>query len=316
MARVYYNAGELIEARVRRNRLNKTALAYVASRLGLPANRVKLLLEMGAVALDGRQLAADETVDFPAGSLLRVRVPANWPPYLVPRAMPLDILYEDAHLCALNKPAGVVVHPSRGHMDGKTLQNALLHRYQAHGPRGLAPAHRLDYNTSGVVIFTRNRAAFAGLSRQFAAGTVKKTYLAVAAATTAFKRQTVDAPIGDDPADRHRSIIISPEKGGKEAVTKFKTLQRGAAWALLAAYPLTGRTHQIRAHAKHIGLPLFGDRDYHPDWQSHRIKRQALHAAQLSFSHPATAAALTFSAPLPADLRELLRYLRRTDSSA
>ena len=231
-----------------------------------------------------------------------------------PQAIPLAIVHEDAEVLVLDKPAGLVVHPGSGNRDG-TLLNALLH----HAPSlaGLPRAgivHRLDKDTSGLLVVAKTLEAQTSLVRQLQAHTVRREYLAlVAGVPTAQGR--VDAPIGRHPVARTRMAVVAR---GKSAVTHFRVLRTGAGWSLVECRLETGRTHQIRVHMHSIGHPLIGDPVYGsaklsralPD-VSRAFPRQALHAARLELIHPASGEALAFQSPLPSDLARLLAALEQ-----
>ena len=218
----------------------------------------------------------------------------------MPTALPLDIVYEDEDLFVLNKPAGMPVHPSQGHYDD-TLCNALAFYLQGQGDRFSAHAvGRLDRDTSGLVLFARHELSSCKLSAAMRDRQIHREYRAICTGILP-ESGTIDAPI----ARAHGSTIermISAD--GDPAVTHFRRLDCANGYSLAAVRLETGRTHQIRVHMKHIGHPLPGDFLYNPDYSV--IRRQALHSWQLSFPHPMTGAYLTFTAPIPADMRAIL----------
>jgi 23S rRNA pseudouridine1911/1915/1917 synthase len=228
-------------------------------------------------------------------------------PPVLPQDLPLQVIHEDEHLLALDKPAGLVVHPTWGHRDG-TLFNALL--WHARDWNGARPrlVHRLDKDTSGILLVTKTRTAHAAVARAFQRREVAKEYLAFVHGRPSSRHARIDRPIARDPTDPKRRITTDPT--GRPAMTEFDVLADSAdgRHTLLRCRPLTGRTHQIRVHLAAIGLPIVGDplygsRDAVP------FPRQALHAARLSLVHPATHERLVLSAPLAADLRTLLEKL-------
>jgi len=222
----------------------------------------------------------------------------------VPEAIPLAVVYEDEHLLVVDKPAGLVVHPAPGNWRG-TLLNALLARDAA--ARTLPRAgivHRLDKDTSGLMVVARTRAAMDRLVAQIAARDVTRQYIALAHRTwQGPARRRVDAAIGRDPRNRLRMAVVDPERNaGKPAATVFQLLEQAQAGCALLCTLETGRTHQIRVHAAHIGHPLVADALY-GGAPAAGLARQALHAFHLAFAHPVTGASLAFHAPLPQDLR-------------
>jgi 23S rRNA pseudouridine1911/1915/1917 synthase len=232
----------------------------------------------------------------------------------MPQDIPLAVVHEDAQLLVIDKPAGLVVHPGSGNPNG-TLLNALLHRVPALNsvPRA-GIVHRLDKNTSGLLVVAKTLEAHTCLVRQLQAHSVQREYLAVVAGVPAAQGR-VEAPIGRHPVARTRMAVVAR---GKSAVTRFRVLRAGAGWSLIQCNLETGRTHQIRVHMHSIGHPLLGDPVYGsaklaralPE-SARSFARQALHATRLGLSHPATGERLDFHAPLPADLAGLLATLEQ-----
>ena len=306
---------------------------FLAERIGsLSRSRVKALIAEGRATRDGESLrSASEPVR--AGSRYALSVPPAAPALPLPQDIPLAVLFEDADLIVLNKPAGLVVHPAPGNQEG-TLVNALL----AHagedlpgigGERRPGIVHRLDKDTSGVMVVAKMERAHRALSLAFAERDLDREYLALAWGLPEPPAGEIEAPIGRHPADRKRMAVLSgadAERRGKPALTRYRTERAwgGAACALLRCRLLTGRTHQIRVHLAHAGHPLVGDPVYLrrvpaaarllPEPQRGALlsfPRQALHAATLGFRHPVTGRALHFSAPPPPDLAALLASLDR-----
>jgi len=253
-----------------------------------------------------------------AGTILRAgeRVIVRRPPLpaaaVEPEAIALDVLHEDDWLLAINKPAGLVVHPAPGHWQG-TLVSALLHRW-ATPPPGLDPArlgivHRLDKDTSGVLLIAKSAAALAALARQFHDRETDKQYLALVWGVPRPSRGTIRAPIGRHPVHRHR-MAVRPR--GRESVTRYEVLEHWKGTALLRVHPETGRTHQIRVHLSALGHPIVADRLYTRGRarSATGIARQALHAEAIRFRHPASAEPMTITAPLPDDFAAALAALR------
>ena len=267
-------------------------------------SRWKQLIEEGHVALNGKPILKTNTALSP-GDELRCVLPDPAPVGLVATDIPLDILYEDADLIVLNKPAGLVVHPAPGHA-ADTLVNALLHHCaDLQGIGGeLRPGivHRLDKDTSGVLVVAKNEAAVANLVAQFSAHTVEKEYLALVWGAPKKSSGIIDLPIGRHPV--HRKKMAVTEKG-RPAVTRYETLAAGPLAALLRVRIETGRTHQIRVHLAHLGHPVVGDATYgrarHGLPEGLSLPRQMLHARLLKIAHPRDGRPLEFTAPPPPD---------------
>jgi len=251
------------------------------------------------------------------------------PSALEPEAMPLDILHEDPYLIVLNKPAGLVVHPAPGHLHGTLIQGVLHHVLQegTHLSDGSAPdrpgiVHRLDKDTSGLIVMAKEETAHRNLARQFEHRRVEKTYVAVARGEVNFDSDYVELRLGPHPRDRLRTTVR--ERDGKEASTFYEVVERYRGYTFVRAHPKTGRTHQIRVHLSAIGHPLVGDVLYGGSVLLARdigvtelapeepvMGRQALHAERLSFFHPARGEKVTFNAPWPDDLARLVSLLRK-----
>lgn len=316
MARPRFAPGSVVEFSIRRRSGRKSLAAYLGSRLGVAEAWAAGLLEGGHVSLDGETAIPGQLINLSAGAHeMTVRFPDAWPRHMAAVEMPLDILYEDDHLLAVNKPPGLVVHPARGHLDNLTLQNGVRHRYRSRlGDPGLTlgSPHRLDKDTSGVIVFAVTRQAYVDLVEQFSRSEPRKSYLAILDGETGPAAFANDKPIGPDPARRGAGKTLPPGQGGKPARTDFLTLEGGRGWSLARAVPRTGRPHQIRIHAADLGLPLAGDRDYNPDPGRLGMTRQALHAASLEFRHPLEKDRLVrIEAPPPDDFREALFRLRK-----
>ena len=285
--------------------------------------QVQKLIEEGRVTHVG-VVATKAGAKVRQGDAIEVVIPAPEPLEVVPEDIPLAILFEDADLIVIDKPAGLVVHPAAGHASG-TLVNALLfHCKDLSGIGGvLRPGivHRLDKDTSGVMVATKSDRAHAALAAAFAAksrgepGTLERTYLAITSPAPPLKAGTLRTLHGRHPVDRKR--FSSKVTSGKAAVTHYEVVERLHDAALVRFRLETGRTHQIRVHAADHGWPLVGDpvygfkpRDTRIAEVARALGRQALHAATLAFDHPVTGARLSFEAPLPADLQAALTALR------
>ena len=290
----------------------------VASDLsGLSRSRVQHLITDGQLTLDGVPLKARSVVR--AGDALILQVPAAQPPDIEPEAIPLEVLYEDADVLVVNKPAGLVVHPSPGHWSG-TMVNALLARDTTYG--GIAGVarpgivHRLDRDTSGLIMVAKTDVAQAGLMAQLKARRVKKTYLALVQGGVEASAGRIEAPIGRDPRQRTRMAVV-PD--GRPSVTGYRVRERFNGWTLLEVDLITGRTHQIRVHLAALGHPVAGDPVYGtgtsrrgPDG----LERLFLHAWRIVFASPATGELVRVEAPLPAPLDSVLGELRAIATGA
>ncbi|MGG3999039.1 RluA family pseudouridine synthase [Anoxybacillus kestanbolensis] len=238
-----------------------------------------------------------------------ISIPSPEPLDVAPEPIPLDIYYEDADVLVVNKPRGMVVHPAPGHMHG-TLVNALLaHCQDLSGINGvLRPGivHRIDKDTSGLLMIAKNDLAHESLVNQLVNKTVTRKYVAIVHGVIPHDYGTIDAPIGRDPRDRQSMAVV---ENGKEAVTHFRVLERFEHYTFVECQLETGRTHQIRVHMKYIGYPLAGDPKYGPR-KTLPIDGQALHAGVLGFHHPRTGEYLQFEAPIPHEFERLLDMLR------
>lgn len=315
MTKPRYSPGQTIKFEVKRNRGVRTLTSYLASRIYVHERRALILLQKNAVKVDGKIIAPEEVLDLKRGSIIEVTFPSDWPQHLKATEMPLDIIYEDESIVILNKPPGIVVHPARGHMSGETMQNGLIHRYQDHtdSESTIAPAHRIDRNTSGIILFSRTREAYRCLTAQFARGTIRKTYLAICEGKPDWQEITVNKPLGDDPLNFEKTAILPISEGGKEAITEFKLLESGDNWSLIQAHPITGRTHQIRVHLASLGMPIFADSYYHPNHKMHNLSRHALHAWKLTLTHPTSNKTMKIEATLHKDMETFLDSLRSKD---
>jgi 23S rRNA pseudouridine1911/1915/1917 synthase len=263
-------------------------------------------MEAGAVSLQGAAVTK-RSHKVRAGETGTIELrPTPESQAFIAEDIPLSVLYEDAHLLVVDKPAGLVVHPAPGNWSG-TLLNALLGRDAAFRtlPRA-GIVHRLDKDTSGLMVVARTRATMDRLVAMIAAREVSRHYLALAHRTweDGARRRRVEAPIGRDPRNRLRMAVVDLQRNsGKPAATVFEPLEQAEAGCALRCTLETGRTHQIRVHAAHIGHPLVSDPLYGGAVGA-GLQRQALHAFQLAFAHPVTGGPMSFHAPLPADLRD------------
>jgi 23S rRNA pseudouridine1911/1915/1917 synthase len=277
--------------------------SYLAARLsGISRTRLQKLIAGGLVTVNGH--AARAGLKLTAGDNLLVSVPPILPGTLAAEPIPLCILYEDEDLLVIDKQAGLTVHPAPGYPE-HTLVNALLSHYPRLAEMGdsLRPGivHRLDRDTSGVLVVAKNTPAQLNLVEQFRARTVEKTYLVLVKGRLTPESGAIEAPIGRDPANRKRMAVVS---GGRFARSEYRVVRYFNDYSLLEVKPQTGRTHQIRVHLKAIGFPVVGDRVYGP--KSPLLLRQLLHAYRLGFRLPATGDYREFTAELPLDLKQAL----------
>ena len=295
------------------SRLDK-ALAEAS---GLSRERIKALIADGAVELDDK-VANSPSARISGGESFRIALPPPEPLDAEPQDIPLDIVFEDEHLIVVNKPAGMVVHPAVGNRDG-TLVNALLHhcRGRLSGINGVERpgiVHRIDKDTSGLLVVAKTDAAHEGLAKQFADHSITRRYLAVCGRHPNPSSGTISGRIGRSEADRKKMAVLPDDSNrGKHAVTHYKTLKKLADCALIECRLETGRTHQVRVHCASIGHALLGDPVYGRDPAPLRpvlrdlgFSRQALHAAELGFIHPVNGEYVEFSIDLPRDMQELI----------
>ena len=293
-------ARELFESDRAGERLDK----FLADRNpNLSRSRIKRLISEGMVSVDGAPRNAGFRLR--AGQSVLMKLPDEpAPAYMMPQNIPLSIVHEDDDLLVVDKPAGMPVHPGVGHPDS-TLVNALLGMYPAIGAVGGAArpglVHRLDKDTSGLIVVSRNDRAHESLTAQFKQRTVAKLYLALVVGALAPPEAVIEAPIGRDPNDRKKMAIV---ENGRQSTTQYKTVANFRGCAYAEALPKTGRTHQIRVHFASIGHPVVSDTLYgRPD---PRLERHFLHAARLDFDHPVTGERVAFESPLPDDLQSLI----------
>ena len=282
---------------------------YIAARLpDLSRSLIQRLIREGRVTVNGAVPKVSYRVE--AGDDILVRVPPPEVTELEPEPIPLDVIYEDRDLIVVNKPAGLVVHPSHGHWRG-TLVNAILaHCPDLAGINGtLRPGivHRLDKETSGLIIVAKNDAAQQGLQWQFKRREVHKVYLALVEGRLEPKRGLIEAPVGRDPHHRNRMAVVT--RGGREARTEYRVLEILGDHTLVEVHPLTGRTHQVRVHFASLGHPLVGDSVYGFRRQRLGLRRHFLHAWKLAFRLPSSGQPLELTAELPVDLRRVLEEL-------
>ncbi|HWJ59675.1 MAG TPA: RluA family pseudouridine synthase [Sphingomicrobium sp.] len=289
----------------------------------LSRERIKALTKSGALARDGLAVR-DPSLKVKGNEVFALAVPEPQPAHNEPQDIPLNILFEDEHLLVVEKPAGLVVHPAAGNLDG-TLVNALLHHCHGSlsGIGGVARpgiVHRIDKDTSGLLVVAKTDVAHEGLARQFAAHSIDRRYLAIVNGVPKASEGTIDAALARSPVNRKKIAIVERTKDdggrGKRAVTHWRRLDVLKDAALVECRLETGRTHQVRVHMASIGHSLLGDPVYGSASKTHRkilndigFHRQALHAAELGFVHPVTKDRLSFASPMPADMQELFTAL-------
>lgn len=283
---------------------------FVAAALPeLSRTEVQRLIKAGLITVDGKPARASHRV-MP-GDRVIVTIPAPQPQSIDAELIPLDVIYEDADLAAINKPAGMVVHPAAGNRSG-TVVNAALARWpemrRITGEERAGVVHRLDKDTSGVLVLAKTPAALKSLQQQFKQRTVYKRYIALVEGVPESSSGLIEAAIGRDTRQRRLMAVV---RDGRPAVTRYDVIEHLGDYALLSVEPHTGRTHQIRVHLAWLGHPVVGDTVYGRRKQRIRMKRLFLHAAELQVDSPSTGARLTLSAPLPGALEDTLAKLRR-----
>lgn len=281
---------------------------FLAAKLGASRSNMQKLLDEGRVKRGDKVLKANYKVR--AGEVFTVDIPEPEPIEAVPENIPLDIIYEDDDVVVLNKARGMVVHPAPGNYTG-TLVNALL--YHCTNLSGINSAirpgivHRLDKDTSGIMIVAKNDAAHIALSQQIQSKTAVRTYLAVVRGNIKTDSGTITTQIARDKNDRKKMAVV--KEGGREAITDYEVLERFGKYTLVRCKLRTGRTHQIRVHMEYLGYPLVGDPKYSPMKTPFAIKGQALHSHTLEFTHPRTGERMKFEALLPEDMHKIITRL-------
>ena len=278
---------------------------------GLSRSALQALVADGHVLCNGK--APVKSLKLKAGDIILLEIPDARPIEAVPQEIPLDIVFEDAHLLVVNKPKGMVVHPAPGNPDG-TLVNALLWHCKGSlsgigGEIRPGIVHRIDKDTSGLIIAAKNDFAHAALAAQLKDHSLARTYVCIVCGNIKDDSGTIDAPIGRHPADRKKMAVT--EKNSRNAVTHWEVIARYRGYTHLRCRLETGRTHQIRVHMASIGHPLLGDTVYGSSKNPYHLEGQALHAMILGFVHPRTCEYMEFTAPLPEYFVKLLSKLRK-----
>ena len=290
---------------------NQRLDAFRASSLdGLTRSQAARLIESGSALVDGRSVG--KSCKLAGGERIAVMLPEPEPVEAVAQDIPLDVVYEEADVIVVNKPSGMVVHPAPGHPDG-TLVNALLH-HCAGSLSGIGGAlrpgivHRIDRDTSGLIIAAKNDAAHQFLSAQLADHTLARTYECIVVGNLRADSGTVDAPIARHPTDRKRMAVVS---GGRKAVTHWEVIARYPGYTHVRCRLETGRTHQIRVHMAYIGHPILGDTVYGAKKEVASLTGQCLHAVALRFIHPRTHETVELSCPLPEEFTAMLKKIAK-----
>ncbi len=286
-------------------RLDKVVLLYT---LHLSRAKAQRLIVAGAVTVNGYPSKSSYRVE--PGDQVAVTLPEEPNSTVRPEPIPLDVVYEDDHLLVVNKPSGMVVHPAPGHPGGTLVNAVLAHSPQVAGvgqPDRAGLIHRLDKETSGLIVIAKNEAALVAMQRQFKDRNVDKTYLALVEGQVQPREGIIDVPLGRDQRHRQKMAVA---REGKEARTMYRVVETFDHHTLLEVHPYTGRMHQVRVHLAWLGYPVVGDAVYGRRRQRLLQERHFLHAAQLCFTHPATSEKVTFQAPLPVELSVVLEHLQ------
>ncbi|MGM9617974.1 RluA family pseudouridine synthase [Butyricicoccus sp.] len=275
----------------------------------LTRSAVQHLMQDGCVTIAGKPVKKNTKAS--AGDVITVELPEPKEVEIEPENIPLDIVYEDEDIIVVNKPKGMVVHPAPGNWSG-TLVNALMYHCgdSLSGINGeIRPGivHRIDKDTSGLLVVAKNDRAHQSLAEQIKVHSAGRRYYAVVYGTPREQKGTVNAPIARHPVDRKKMAVLA---GGREAITHYEVLEQYAGYSYLTFLLETGRTHQIRVHMAHIGHPIIGDPLYGPAKDKWKLQGQCLHAGELTLMHPATGERMTFQAPLPAYFTTVLQKLR------
>jgi len=275
-------------------------------------SRLQTIIHDGLVFINGK-IAIKGGESLEKGDEIMITFPEITQSGLIPEEIPLSIIFENSDLLVINKPAGMVVHPASGHLTGTLVHAALNLAPDMEGVGGEhrpGVVHRLDKDTSGLILLAKNDKTHRFIQDQFRKRSVHKTYYALTEGFPPTPTGRIEAPIGRDPSHRKQMAIV-PIQRGREAITEYKVLEKFGQQALVAAYPQTGRTHQIRLHLAFLGCPIVGDRVYGLKKQQVDAKRQMLHAYQIEFLLPGETNPRVFQAPIPEDMQALIDKLRQ-----
>jgi 23S rRNA pseudouridine1911/1915/1917 synthase len=277
----------------------------------LSRSRLQTLIKEGQVLVDGKIISKSGYV-LEGDMAVSIVIPDTVSTDLIPEDIPLNIIFENEDLLIINKEPGMVVHPAAGHDRGTLVHAALAHAPEMEGISGEhrpGVIHRLDKDTSGIIIMAKNDFALRFVQKQFKERTINKKYIAITDGFPPTPNGRVEAPIGRDPSHRKKMAIV-PSQRGREAITIYKVKERFAKHSLVEAFPKTGRTHQIRLHMAFLECPIVGDKIYGLKKNTIPVSRQMLHAAQIEFILPGELTNRTFDAPLPEDMQRVLQELR------
>lgn len=280
-------------------------------------SRLQALIQGGQVEVNGKIVTKSGFVLVP-GNTVKITLPPTAPSGIIAEDIPLSVIFENDDLMVINKPAGMVVHPAAGHAGGTLVNAAMAHAPELEGIGGEQRpgiVHRLDKDTSGLILVAKNDRTHRWLQDQFRLRKVKKVYVALVDGAPPTPKGRIEAHIGRDPSHRKKMAITTPQRG-REAVTEYLTLEKFAAHTLIEAHPLTGRTHQIRLHLAFLGCPIVGDAVYGHTKFSLPVKRHFLHAKQLTVQLPGEKQPRTFEAPLPPELESVLAELKKYEGHA
>lgn len=292
------------------NKFERLDKLLVAEQPDWSRSQVQIWIKEGHVKVNDAESRSNYKVQ--PGDTVTLLIPDPEPLDVMPEEMNLDIYYEDGDVLVVNKPKGMVVHPSPGHLTGTLVNGLMAHCKDLSGINGVMRpgiVHRIDKDTSGLLMVAKNDKAHESLVNQLVEKSVTRRYQAIVHGEIKHDKGTVDAPIGRDKQDR-QSMTVTNEHS-KDAVTHFHVLERFEGYTLIECQLETGRTHQIRVHMKYIGFPIVGDPKYGPK-KTMKINGQALHAGVLGFKHPSTGEYLEFKAPLPAEFEAVISELKNT----
>lgn len=294
---------------VTENEAGQRADVALAGMLELTRSNMQKLLDEGRAVKGSKVLKSNYKLKL--GDEIVVTLPEPQPLDVQPENIPLDIIYEDEDVVVVNKPRGMVVHPAAGNYSG-TLVNALLyHCKNLSGINGVIRpgiVHRLDKDTSGIMICAKNDAAHVSLSEQIQSKTAQRTYLAVVRGNIKMDGGIIETQIARDKDDRKKMAVV--KEGGRNAITEYEVVERFGKYTIVKCKLKTGRTHQIRVHMEHLGYPLVGDPKYSPMKTPFSINGQALHSLTLAFEHPRTGERMEFEAKMPEDMHKIVTRLR------
>ncbi|TYT24278.1 RluA family pseudouridine synthase [Dictyoglomus thermophilum] len=281
---------------------------YLSQKISLSRSQIQDLIDKGLIKVNEKEVKNSYKVKV--GDKIEVIIPPPEETEIKPQDIPIEIVYEDDDIVIINKPKGMVVHPAHGHYND-TLVNALLYRIKDLSGIGgeIRPGivHRLDKDTTGLLIIAKNDVSHQRLSEQLKNRTLKRTYWAICEGEIPWEEKRVEAPLGRHPIDRKRMAIVPY---GKLAITNFKVLERFKGYTLISADLETGRTHQIRVHISNLGFPILGDEVYGRIDKRFGVRGQLLHAKKISFIHPTKNVPMEFEIDLPEEFKRVLSFLR------